>query len=273
MKNKLAAIYSVFDSEELLQNSIDCIRDFVEYVVVVYQEISNFGNYHRKDLYQFLKTIKGIDEIVLFVPNLSIYPHQNEINKRAQGCKVSIEKECSHFLHIDCDEMYEPLRFQYAKNKIVNNDYDSSVCVIRDYYKFRNLSVVSQDISYVPFIHKLQPGITKLGINLPYPVSVDNTRKALPNDKFYSFEEEEIIMHHYSWIREEVKIKLLNSTARMSYNHFLDDIVKEYENFCITDNLVKLETGLLIPESLIVRHRDKIPYKYKPVLTKKIFNM
>jgi hypothetical protein len=41
---KVGISYNVFDGEELLENSIKSIRDNVDYVSVVYQTVSNFGN-------------------------------------------------------------------------------------------------------------------------------------------------------------------------------------------------------------------------------------
>ncbi len=44
MTAKLGAAYNVFDGEELLWRSIESIRPVVQFVVVVYQTTSNFGN-------------------------------------------------------------------------------------------------------------------------------------------------------------------------------------------------------------------------------------
>ena len=40
----LGVAYNVFDAEELLEYSINSIREFADYVVVVAQETSNYGN-------------------------------------------------------------------------------------------------------------------------------------------------------------------------------------------------------------------------------------
>ena len=40
---KLGVSYNLFDGEELLENSIKCIRDSVDHISVVYQSTSNFG--------------------------------------------------------------------------------------------------------------------------------------------------------------------------------------------------------------------------------------
>ncbi len=40
---KLAAIYNVWDGVELLKHSIASIKQDVDLIIIVYQDISNFG--------------------------------------------------------------------------------------------------------------------------------------------------------------------------------------------------------------------------------------
>ena len=49
---KLAAIYNVFDAEELLPYSIKSIRDVVDKVIVVYQKTSNMGEKHPNENFE-----------------------------------------------------------------------------------------------------------------------------------------------------------------------------------------------------------------------------
>lgn len=257
---KLAAVYNVFDGLELLEKSINSIRKEVDLIIIVYQTISNFNIKSDIDVESILKEIKTIDILHKYDTNFNYPPYKNELIKRTTGCKIALENNCTHFLHVDCDELYDTQQFKNAKNIIIENDFDSSVCEIVDYYKYDDLQVVSQFSSYVPFIHKLQKGITKFGNSIEYPVVVDATRKCNPVDKFILFKKQDLIMHHLSWIRKDIKIKLLNSTARHSYNSFLDLIVEEFNNFQKNDKLVKLETGLLVPLSLMQKY--KIGYQY-----------
>jgi hypothetical protein len=50
MATKLGAAYNVFDGEELLWRSIESIRPVVQFVVVVYQTTSNFGDAAASEL-------------------------------------------------------------------------------------------------------------------------------------------------------------------------------------------------------------------------------
>ena len=55
---KIGISYNLFDGEELLESSIKSIRNNVEYVSVVYQTISNFGNPCNEGLVPLLESLK-----------------------------------------------------------------------------------------------------------------------------------------------------------------------------------------------------------------------
>jgi hypothetical protein len=54
----LGAAYNVFDGEELLEASIRSIRSNVDYIVVVYQTISNFGQPCSPNLIPILENLR-----------------------------------------------------------------------------------------------------------------------------------------------------------------------------------------------------------------------
>ena len=55
---KLGVSYNVFDGEELLESSIKSIRSEVDYISVVYQTVSNFGNQCSEELIPLLNRLK-----------------------------------------------------------------------------------------------------------------------------------------------------------------------------------------------------------------------
>ena len=68
---KLGACYNVFDGEELLEASILSIRDSVDFIVIVYQTVSNFGYSCDKGLLPLLEGLlrKGlVQELVHYTP-------------------------------------------------------------------------------------------------------------------------------------------------------------------------------------------------------------
>ena len=70
-KIKLGVAYNVFDGEELLEASIKSIRNCVDYICVVYQEISNFGMKCSDTLMETLNALHAqglVDELISYTP-------------------------------------------------------------------------------------------------------------------------------------------------------------------------------------------------------------
>lgn len=264
---KLAAIYNIFDGQENLVSSIKSIRENVDIIIAVQQEVSNFGNKHTINLKKFLQNIKEIDFVLNYEPNLLLIAGKNEFNKRIIGLKKAIDLGCTHYLHIDCDEEYDKLNFKKAYNKILENDYDSTACNLINYFKFKDLMIDEKSDYYVPFIHKIQKGKMHLGLESPYPVYVDKTRKGNPVNNFYLFKEEELQMHHFSWVRNNIEEKLINSTARPIFEPYRKEIVKSYNDFQREQKLIKIKNFLTLPENIL----SSIPFKnYEYIKTKVI---
>lgn len=251
MKTTLAAIYNIFDGEELLHSSIQSIRNNVDVVIVVQQQISNFGNSNEIDLKKILCSMKEIDFIIDYEPDLFMSPEKNEFNKRIIGLQKAIEIGCTHYIHMDCDEEYREKEFKEAFDKIVQDDNDSSAVDIINYFKFKNLRIEEPAGMYVPFIHKIQKGKMALSLNSQYPVLVDRTRKGNPVNNFRLFKKEDIAMHHYSWVRNDIRKKVENSTARSAFYSIKEEITKSYNDFTINEKLVKIGTLYPLPESIL----------------------
>ena len=96
---KIGVSYNLFDGEELLESSIKSIRNNVEYISVVYQTISNFGNECNEGLVPLLEELKSkglIDELFEYNPKVNKGGHYNEIKKRNLGLYLSEGAECTH---------------------------------------------------------------------------------------------------------------------------------------------------------------------------------
>ena len=68
---KLGISYNLFDGEELLEYSINSVRDSCDHINVVYQKISNWGEPCSKDLEDILHDLlrkKLIDKIYCYSP-------------------------------------------------------------------------------------------------------------------------------------------------------------------------------------------------------------
>src|SRR3990167_11565291 len=102
MSLKLCAIYNCWDGIELLRGSMLSVQSGVDLFIIVYQTKSNFGELYNPgpDM-----DLSGFPNVILheYVPGPN-FGRTNEREKRNIGLQVAKENNCTHFLHMDCDE-------------------------------------------------------------------------------------------------------------------------------------------------------------------------
>ncbi len=194
----------MWDGVELLNHSMKSVDKGVDVFIIVYQKISNFGEYFNP-LTEMKKFPKNPKVVLIEYEPAKTQPWINETNKRNIGLEAAKKLNCTHFFHIDCDEIYS--NFPQMVLEYIRSGADGSVCEIYTYFKSPKLRLENVDNYFVPFIHKLyKNSIAGKG---GYPYRVDPTRKincssvAVMNEK----------MHHFSWVRLDIERKFRNSTA------------------------------------------------------------
>jgi len=228
---KLGVSYNIFDGEELLENSIKSIRKNVDYISVVYQEISNFGNPCNENLIPLINRLKNeglVDEVFKYRPQPQRGGHFNEISKRNIGLFLSEGAKCTHHMAMDSDEFYTDEQFKFLKKEMIEGDYDSSCCQMVTYYKEPIYRLDPHEDYYVSLIYKIKSG-KQYVMGLPFPTLVDPTRR-MESGKCKIFTREEIEMHHMSYIRKDLKIKLTNSSSSPNFNN-INKIVKHFNEW------------------------------------------
>jgi len=207
---KLAAIYNLFDGLELLPGSMACLKDHVDIFIILWQNVSNFGEEYD-GFHKLLSpdNFAGVDlnrvYLLKFDPRPEIGGLMNERAKRIMGVDAALNLGCSHFLHIDCDEYYED--FGAAKEEYLMAGKRGSVLRLWAYFKKPTLRVDKPEDYHVPFIHELTPQIT-VGSS-SYPFWADPTRVVNESD----VAELSAMMHHYTWVRKDIEMKCRNSSA------------------------------------------------------------
>lgn len=206
---KLAAIYNVWDGVELLRGSMLTMKDYVDLFIIVYQDVSNYGEEYDP-LPEMGSDLFGFDTKIIFIKYepAGIAGAVNETIKRNCGLDVARKFGCSHFLHVDCDEYYE--YFGSAKKAFVDSGKQGSVCKLMTYFKEPIYQFEHPDNYYVPFIHELLPE-TAAGKGR-YPFYVDPTRRINTQDVL----ELPFFMHHFSWVRRDIERKYRNSSAKVN---------------------------------------------------------
>jgi len=237
---KLGVTYNIFDGEEMLFFSLRNLRPLVQHINVVYQTFSNFGNenrnleaklnmYHRAGLIDVLShyapTLKKNEDGSLRWQN----GQENEIKKRNIGLQICRANGCDAMMTLDCDELYDPKEFKFAKNDFELGDYDTSFCKMSTYYKEPIYRLYPKEEYYAPLFYKIKKD-TEFGYaSADYPVILDPTRKVKAG---YSriYEREEIEMHHYAYVRNDISSKVINSSSQ-SDEVSKQKVIWHYDNF------------------------------------------
>ncbi len=239
-KMRLGISYNLFDGEELLEGSIKQIRKLVDYVSVVYQTTSNFGNPCNPGLVPLLERLKSeglVDELFEYVPKVNKGGHSNEIQKRNIGLALSQGAGCTHHMSMDSDEYYIASEFEGLKKLVEENDYDSSFCQMQTYYKSWEYSLNPPEDYYVSLIFKIKTESSYV-LGAPAPVLVDPTRRMSPTNKPLILTREQIQMHHGSYIRDNIRTKLVNSSASGNFSNDINKIVNHYNNWKYPDKVL-----------------------------------
>lgn len=227
----LGVSFNIFDGMELLPYALKNIRPCVQHVSVVYQNTSNLGNISDFNALEALTTLKEkglIDEIYLYVPNINLRGHGNELNKRNIGLSIAKRNGCTHFMSMDCDEFYKESELEFAKSVIEDDDYDTSACQMRTFYKSPTYSITPAESYFVPLISKIDERDFYLGVK--WPIVADPTRKLEPK-KLLSFTREKIEMYHYSYVRKNIRVKLNNSSANTNWKNKIEYLADYYDNW------------------------------------------
>lgn len=224
--NKLIAIVNLWDGGEFLPFLIPNLQKQVDEIVVVWSRMSNFGNVIQNELTPY--------ERVTYVncePLKWQRPHQNEAQKRNHGLKAALEMGATHVLMCDVDEFYETEAFNTEKDRIYSSGLNGFVCGLQCYFGSPTLTIGSEP-TRVPFIVKAD-GRTRFGHFKDFPFAyerngvprIDPTRRL---NITKGIEWSDITMHHYSWVRKDIKLKIENSSARENIKR--SSVLEDYQN-------------------------------------------
>lgn len=210
--NKLCAIFCVWgDANDMIDKAIDNILPCVDGVIVVYSNVSNFGQELPFVMGQHAKT-----SLFNLEPNRALAPHKNETAKRNYGINLARKSGYTNFICMDFDEFYDQDGFMHEREWVETDNINGLVCRVKVHFKFPTLCC--DDHTLVPFIHKLGP-YTQSGDFKDYPFAydaqghahIDPTRRLNYTDGIHM---SNITMRHMSWVRSDFSVKINNSAAR-----------------------------------------------------------
>ena len=244
---QLGAAYNLFDCEELLEASIRSIRSEVDYVVVVYQRVSNFAMPCSAELMPTLQRLKSaglVDELLEYSPRAFSLDEKktlvsrratdmhlggacvedvgdqfmNELTKREIGRRACATHGCNYFMSLDADECYLAPQLRAVKALALEKNYECVACYMRYFFKWPTQELVPPDtVNCVPVLYRIAPHMP-FRLACPYPCLVDPTRKLENLRRLHIAERGIIEMHHFSFVRRNIRAKLLNVSNRQNYD-------------------------------------------------------
>lgn len=214
MSNKLGICYNVFQGTELLPYAIEEIRHHVDVVVACVQSHSwTKQPIKQKDvlIVAELKNKGLIDDVIYFTPT-AMNPKVEQTNK-SEFCRRHLKEvhNCTHFIISDVDEIYQREQFAHAKEVMLKGEFKSSACLMETYYKDPIYKLSPRVDFYVPFIFQMD--YRDYSLNATFPVKVDPSRKINSGiEDTVLFSPDQLLMHHYSYIRSNLEEKVFNSS-------------------------------------------------------------
>lgn len=233
---KIGVSYNLFDGEELLEASINSIRNNVDYISVVYQTVSNFGNPCDEGLVPLLEDLKEqglVDELYFYDVNLGEHCSTNEMTKRNIGLGLSRTNGCTHHMSMDSDEFYTDEQFKHMKKVMVEGDYDSSACKLVTYYKNSGYKLQPNEEWYVSVLFKINERtyISTRGEGYSWDILMVDPTRRMDAGNCKVFTREELEMHHMSHVRKDLRKKYTNSSARINFGNKIEGWVDFHNKF------------------------------------------
>jgi hypothetical protein len=226
---KLCAIFHCWGDWNLLRHAVDNIRQCVEGIIIIGSTRSNYNEYFA------IPSAWHNDELHVREPKFHI-PMHSETDKRNYGVQIARQQGYTHFITMDADEFYIREDFLKAKQRFhVEPDLEGLVCAVQVYFGSPKLTT-GLDVTLVPHIHKLSPTI-KHEFNRKFPyawnngqIKIDPTRSLNINS---GVKWDDVVMHHYSWVRDDYQRKIRNSTARSNLERstILHDLLHAKEGY------------------------------------------
>jgi len=220
---KLGIAYNIFDGQEMLPFAVKNLRPYAHRIFVIYQEVSNFGN-KNPDLMPVLEKLVElgwVDKIFKYEPKLlknddgSIQWKSgafNEIQKRQWGLEICRINGCDTYMTLDCDELYDTKQFEWAIEDFERGGYDTSWTNLMTYYKLPTMQLTPVETWYQPLFFKIKKD-THFEVRDDYPIYTDYTKR-VKSGHLRVYTREEIVQHHFAYVRHNLKLKTENSSAQ-----------------------------------------------------------
>ncbi len=232
---KLAMCYTVYDGLELLEKSILNMIPVVDFTIICYQTVSNKGNIKNDIAFDLDKYVHNSDiYLVRYKTDLTLGPKENERRKHNLMLNKAREYGATHLIMSATDHFYNDRDVFNAKRLVEKNDFDVTFTSMFTYFKKPSWQITPVEEYFMPFICKITPQ-TKVERVRNYPLLVDPSVQLSPFKNWYLFTEKELMLHHYSVCRNDIREKYLNAASPWE-PHQIDDFCNDFDNYDLDVN-------------------------------------
>jgi hypothetical protein len=254
---KIAILYTVWtgDDMQMLKKSIEQHAPYFDGLCICFQNLSNKGNMNYSGGIPSISS--DIDTFYIsFTPDLRLNTKENERIKHDLMIQEAKKKGYTHFVLSACDHFYNGNQIILAKEwHLKNPEIEVSLTKMITYYKNDNWCLFPLEKYCMPFIHVIQKG-TQISRSHKYPVVVDPS-VMVNASKFKVFQENEVILHHYSMIRTDIKKKFNNAAASIRWTEKqINKFIDEYENAKIGDEISYFNGLKLVEKEFVLKQLE-----------------
>lgn len=224
-KYKVGAVYNSFYDVDLLEKSISSIRPVVDYVVVVHQKESFYGekeNPKNDKIFNYLKNKGLVDELVIFNPLPFTDKEKSVLEKRNLGLANCRNAGCNFILPIDNDEIYNCEQLKQEIEKMFLNGINTLYCPIRAYYndEFHYFD----ETYFVPAVYRIDERQFSFTMS---SVLCDPCRKM--DEKKYLISQ--MPMHHLTYLRGRFEKKGVSNLRNNYYKDLFNKVLSHFEKW------------------------------------------
>lgn len=249
-RKSLAVGYMLFDGEEIVLDSIIKVRPVAERIYIVFQTTDNWGLPHPRGINEIrnfwseVKRIGLVDEIVEYCPSRApatdYRSHQevHDVAKRNLALELAKKDNIDLYMCIDNDEIYLTKQLRYMKFTMSRKRNREKVAAVQhlQYFKDNKHIKVPIEQEYVATIFWISED-SQFVYDYPLSIPIDPARR--PNiNKIRRFRRFEIEMHHMSYVRDDIRIKLKSSAMRNEFHQINEKISELWDAFPSVDRVL-----------------------------------
>lgn len=232
-----------YEGTEHLRTIISELRPHVDRVTLLWSELSYDGLKAEKcdedEVYKLLGD--GLADDIVYFPYLShVPPREQETIRRNQGLAYFQQAGIDYALIMDSDEFYHDSEFTAAKDLVRKWLPGATYVQYRNYYKHKDC-MLNDDLFQTPrVVPFLCSTAQRFQFNIPFQAPSDPTRR-MKTDCDYFLPPEMIVMHHWSWIRDDIRKKIMSwSAGDMFPQSELEEMVDYYQKFDSRQTYVRI---------------------------------